>query len=204
MVTTSWSESQAYTDVTITALVDSFDVGQSLTATAYLTTGIGPGTTVADEIAAAEFSVPVDLPVCSMASCGAFVTLFSGLSLGPGDYFLTMGPPTGGGTVGWFPALNPTVIVDAGVIQGPCLAASTAAPFAPASAFGPSGLCGPNDVMNFTVTGTAATPVPEPAAATLIGLGSLFLILAKGKSSRAADTLRKTGISSTLLRARNL
>src|SRR5262245_25585220 len=45
VVSTSWSETRAYTDVTITALVDSLHVGQSPSATAYLTTRIGPGTT---------------------------------------------------------------------------------------------------------------------------------------------------------------
>jgi hypothetical protein len=181
LVSTSWSQSGAYADVTITALVNSLIVGESPSATAYLTTEIGPGTTATDEIAHSAFTVPTQLPVCSPSSCGAFVTLFSGLTLGPGDYFLTMGPPTGGlSAVGWFPAINPTVVEDIGVTQGPCVFASgtEVAPYPPASAFGSAlGVCGRDDVMNFTVTGAAATSAPEPVAAILIASGALFLLI---------------------------
>src|SRR5437016_13876167 len=101
IVSTSWSQSKAYTGVSIAALVDSAIVGQTPAADAYLTTRIGAGTTTADEIAHARFTVPAQLPVCSAASCGAFVTLFTGLSLGPGTYFVTMGPDAlSTGTVG--------------------------------------------------------------------------------------------------------
>jgi len=82
-VATSWSQTNAYVDVTIQALVDSLLVGESPMGTAYLTTRIGPGTTSLDEIAAAPFTVPLLLPVCSGSNCGANVTLFSGLILGP-------------------------------------------------------------------------------------------------------------------------
>jgi hypothetical protein len=176
----SWSESQSYADVTITALFDSFIVGETPTASAYLTTTIGPQATAADQIAQAEFTVPMHLPVCDQFSCGAVVTLFSGLTLGPGDYFLTLGPPTGNGTVGWFPAINPTVIEDAGVTLGPCFEASTSAPYAPASGLMPAGgECGPSDVMSFAVTGTPATPLPEPATLAMIGFGAVFLLISR-------------------------
>jgi hypothetical protein len=120
----------------IAALVDSAIAGQTPTANAYLTTRIGRGTTTADEIAHTQFTVPAELPVCSPASCGAMVTLFSGLSLGPGNYFVTMSPiATSIGEVGWFPALNPTVLVDAGVSEGTSFIASSVASYPPASAF---------------------------------------------------------------------
>jgi hypothetical protein len=198
VVSTSWSESNAYTDVTITALVDSFLVGQlPNSATAYLTTQIGPGTTVMDEVAHAAFTVPLQLPVCSPAgSCGANVTLFSALRLGPGDYFLTMGPPIAGDSVAaWFPAINPTVIEDTGVTLGPCVVAFNVAiaPYPPASAFGPVGSCGATDntplVMNFTVTGTAENAVPEPAPVALIGCGALFLLIRQ--ANRKSEHQRK-------------
>jgi len=175
--------------VTITALVDAFIVGEMPSATAYLTTHIGPGTTVMDEVAQAVFTVPLELPVCSPSSCGANVTLYSGLSLGPGAYFLTLGPPTAGNSVAaWFPAINPRVIKDTGVTLGPCVVAFGAAiaPYPPASAFGPLGSCGSQGdtplVMIFTVTGTAENAVPEPAPVALIGCGALFLL--SGQSHR--------------------
>src|SRR5262245_41834063 len=76
IVSTSWSQSKAYTGVSITALVNSAVIGQTPTADAYLTTRIGAGATTADEIAHTRFKVPADLPVCSPSSCGAIVTLF--------------------------------------------------------------------------------------------------------------------------------
>jgi PEP-CTERM motif-containing protein len=167
---TSWSESKAYDDVTISALVDSFIVGQTPTADAYLTTRIGPGTSTTDEIAHAQFTVPLNLPICSPNSCGANVTLFSGLNLGPGTYFLTMATdPTSVGTVGWFPANPPTVIKDTGVTEGLSFIATAGASYPPASDF--RIFLYP---MNFTVVA-----VPEPAAWILIGLGTLLLFLRK-------------------------
>ena len=185
VVSTSWSESKAYTSVTIAALVDSAAVGQTPTADAYLTTRIGPGTTATDEIAHARFTVPALLPVCAPSSCGAIVTLFSGLSLGPGDYFLTMGPDaTSSDIAGWFPALtpfNPIVVEDTGVSDGATFFASIPASYAPASAFGPFPEEG-TVAMIFTVTGTAATSTPEPATAALIGFGALYLVRSKRKA----------------------
>jgi hypothetical protein len=136
VVATSWSQSKSYVGVSIAALVDSAIVGQTPTANAYLTTRIGPGTTTADEIAHTQFTVPTGGTVCSPASCGAMVTLFTGLSLGPGNYFVTMSPNAASiGEVGWFPALNPTVIVDTGVSEGTSFIASAVASYPPASAF---------------------------------------------------------------------
>src|ERR1700730_642612 len=74
IVSTSWSQSKAYTGVSIATLVDSAIVGQTPAADAYLTTRIGAGTTTADEIAHTRFTVPAVLPVCSSSSCGAIVT----------------------------------------------------------------------------------------------------------------------------------
>jgi hypothetical protein len=206
VVSTSWSQSNAYTGVSIAALVDSAIVGQTPTADAYLTTAIGPGTTTTDEIARAQFTVPAQLPVCSTSSCGAMVTLFSGLSLGPGNYFVTLGPdPLSSGIVGWFPALNPTVLVDTGVSEGTSFIAAAVASYPPASAFmvymmGVSPPVPPilfDVAMNFAVTGTAATRIPEPPTTTLIAFGALFLLLGKriarscrpGRPGRASDRI---------------
>jgi hypothetical protein len=198
VVSTSWSQSKAYTGVSIAALVDSAIVGQTPTADAYLTTVIGPGTTTMDEIARAQFAVPATLPVCSISSCGAMVTLFSGLSLGPGNYFVTMSPdPLSSGIVGWFPALNPTVLVDTGVSEGTSFIAPAVASYPPASAFTVYTMGLPPIIfdvaMNFAVTGTTA--IPEPSTSTLIAFAALLLILSKGvarsyrsgKPGRASD-----------------
>lgn len=165
VVATSWSQSKTYAGVSIAVLVDSAIVGQTPTANAYLTPRIGPGSTPADEIAHTQFTVPAELPVCSPQSCGAMVTLFSGLTLGPGDYFVTISPnaTSVGEAVGWFPALNPTVVVDTGVTEGTSFTASSVAPYPPASAFQvyKTGISPPfpptivDGAMNISVTGTA-------------------------------------------------
>ena len=166
---TAWSQSNDYTGVSIAVLVDAFHVGDTPSANAYLSTRIGPGTTASDEIAHTQFTVPTVLPVCSPSSCGAMVTLFSSLSLGPGQYFLTLSPDPGSvSIVGWFPALNPTVVLDTGVAEGASFLASATASYAPASTFSVAPF-----VMNFSVNGTQATQVPEPATATLVGCGAL-------------------------------
>jgi len=150
VVAASWSQSKPYTGVSIAVLVDACN-GQTPTANAYLTTRIGPGTTAMDEIARARFMVPAELPICSPSSCGAMVTLFSGLTLGPGNYFLTLGPDAmSSGIAGWFPALNPTVVLDTGVSEGASFITTAVASYPPASLFGVW------FAMNLTVTGTAA------------------------------------------------
>jgi len=178
VVSTSWSQSDAYTNATIAVLVNSALVGEMPTAEAYLTTSIGPGTTTADEIAQTQFTVPGELPVCSPFACGALVTLFSGLSLSPRTYFLTLGPhATSNGTVGWFPALNPTVIEDTGVAEGASFFSLAADTYAPASAFEIY-----SEALNYTVTGTSA--IPEPRMAPLIGLAALFLCGQRWRNTR--------------------
>jgi hypothetical protein len=186
VVSTSWSQANAYTGVSIAVLVDALQVGLSPTAHAYLTTRIGPGTTPMDEIAHAQFTVPLELPICSPSSCGATVTIFSGLSLGPGTYFVTMGPEaTSIGTVGWFPAQNPTVLLDAGVSAGDSFLAwnEAVAPYPPASAFEVFGY-----PMNITVTETAAF-AGTPGQATCRGDSVAALARQFGGLRAAASAL---------------
>ena len=182
----SWSASQAYTDVSIAVLVDAFIVGDTPMATAYLTTRIGPGTTVADEIAQGQFTVPLELPICSSSSCGALVTVFSGLSLPSGTYFLTLGPPaTGRSSVGWFPTGEPTLLTDTGVTAGHnFIVREEAMAYPPATAFNTFTLIrstGSGEIiitypLIFTVTGTEATPIPEPATYVLCATGWVGLL----------------------------
>jgi hypothetical protein len=183
-VATSWSQSKPYTDVSIAVLVDSAIVGQTPTADAYLTTRIGQGTTTSDEIAHTRFTVPTELPICSPSSCGAMVTLFSGLSLGSGNYFLTLSPNAmSTGNVGWFPALDPTVIVDTGVRQGTSFVAAPVAPYPPANAF----VIYPF-AMNFAVTGTIVF-TGTPGEANCHGQSVSVLARQFGGLSNAAAAL---------------
>src|SRR4051794_18353401 len=67
----SWSQTNRYTNVTIATHLSSFGVPQQ-TGRAYLTRRLGPGTTVADEIASLSFTFPLQ---------ASDVTLFSGVTL---------------------------------------------------------------------------------------------------------------------------
>lgn len=78
----AWSQTDMFGDVSVAVRIDGG--GATNSGTAYLTTRFGPGTTLADEIAHASYSVsgPQFQPQT--------VTLFSGLTLGPGTYYLTI------------------------------------------------------------------------------------------------------------------
>src|SRR5687768_9680109 len=54
----SWTQTNRFTNVTVTTHLISFAPGQ--TGRAYLTTRLGPGTTSADEIASTAFNFPLE------------------------------------------------------------------------------------------------------------------------------------------------
>jgi hypothetical protein len=95
----SWSSSNTYANVNISAQVSSapFSTDPIVSVTAYLTSQIGSGTTLGDQIATATVAVPGFSPDFG------YTTLFSDLTLGPGNYFLTLAAtdPTDSGTAAW-------------------------------------------------------------------------------------------------------
>src|SRR5204863_8662304 len=64
----------------------------TLTGTAFLTTRVGPGATIADEVARYNYTVTSPLFPHELK------TLFSGLTLGAGTYYLII---SGSGSGGW-------------------------------------------------------------------------------------------------------
>jgi hypothetical protein len=167
----SWSQSTAWTDVAVS--LDVFNtgpVGLATTATVFLLDSIGPGTTqAANEIASATIS--------STTPGAQVVSVFSGLALGPGTYFLAY--LRSGGQV--HDPLLLWQVRDTGTATttGPGVTANNEFyrfgvpldPYAPATAVAPYGI----DPL-FSVTGTP-TAVPEAAttalaliAATSVGL----------------------------------
>jgi hypothetical protein len=81
----SWNQAALYNNVTITApLEDNSNGGPiaGIEGTVYLTNQIGPGTTVANLVAP-----PVT--VSGLTNTFTVRTLFTGLTLGPGTYYLT-------------------------------------------------------------------------------------------------------------------
>lgn len=150
----SWSQSLSYTGVDVQAVLLNASGGNA-TFTAWLTDQIGPGTTntPADVIATASFVVA--------SGTDGLVSIFSGLTLGPGTFFLVLvsdvssfvGARVGGGTI----------VTDAGASLNPPLFASSPPAFAPSDTFNAHTL-GQN---LFTVTGNV---VPEPSTFVLAGL----------------------------------
>jgi hypothetical protein len=161
---TQWQSSLAFTDVTVTADLSAF-IGGSGTVTAFLTTKVGAGTTTADEVAHATVNLPDFFDV------NHTVTLFTGLDLGPADYYLSIV-----GTGLWwtsdssqvqttlFPCNSAPcpVTIGAGNPAFPNWQMFTVAPnaYAPASVWTPFHF-GFGE-MHFSVTGTLAGDTPPP------------------------------------------
>lgn len=140
-----------------------WDIGSNnppATVTAYLTTQIGPGTNASHNVVP---SVVVNAP-------GGIntLTLFSGLTLAPGNYWVSFQPsnvqtgPAGGGA--------PTDTVGPGVTS---LGVFTLTGGAPAGTTGP-----PLGAFRFNVTGDqVAAAVPEPSTWMMLGGGLVGLAL---------------------------
>ena len=168
---TSWTASSSYTGVTVSASVDNTS---GVIAQAWLTTQIGPGATSAQQIATT--TVP---PVSGND------TLFTGLSLGPGTYYLVLMFNSGMSIADWQiqDSASP-IVTDAGVTIGPSLVGPfqsfpSYGPSASFSSLGSSDLGDNNgDKFMFSVTeGSGA--VPEPASVFLLGPALGFLFLAR-------------------------
>jgi hypothetical protein len=198
---TQWQSTLAFEDVTVTADLSSL-IGMTGTATAFLTTKVGPGTTAADEIAHATVSLP------DFFASSHTVTLFTGLDLAPADYYLSIVSSTGG--IWWmsdssqaqielFPCNDVPcpVTIGGGDPAFPNWQMFTVAPnaYAPASVWTPFtfGL----GEFHFAVTGTLAqgpptdptdpppAAVPEPATLTLTLVG-LVAAAARRRGTTAA------------------
>jgi hypothetical protein len=156
-----WSQTGTYVNVTITVEIDP-GTGSGTSGTAYLTTQVGPGTSVAQQIATAPFSAT------GAKFSPVLNTLFTGLTLGPGNYYLVLSSATG---LGWEIATGfITPVADAGVsdILNADTSGNPLAAYPPTSIFGNT----TGNLVEFTAIGTA---VPEPSPMALI-FSALVLI----------------------------
>lgn len=94
----SWTQTYGYTNVNISAAITQGVASYINPVYAYLTNSVGPGTTEGNEIATTL--------VYPSTRADPTVQLFSGLTLGPGTYYLTLWSPLRGG-VGWLFSSNP-------------------------------------------------------------------------------------------------
>jgi uncharacterized protein (TIGR03382 family) len=162
----SWSQSIGYTGVSISAVLASAPGSGDTAGLAYLMNQIGPGTDASNEVAAPQ---PI---VLSAGTPAGWVSLFTGLDLEAGDYYLVIrnygvGPDAGAPLVIWdqggTSSSDVTTQLGTGVSQPAqpyqlacCLG------YAPSGSYSPGG--GKFVAGLFSVTGEA---VPEPAVPAL-------------------------------------
>lgn len=175
----SWTQTSAYANVSITTEMEGTGSGS---LTAYLTTKADPTETLTDQIATFTFTPSVAIQTES---------LFSGLNLDAGTYFLVLAPTTAdqnevqgywAGDANFESNWPPPLTTDAGVTyNGTDWANNTngLANLTPANTFTPLN----GEELYFNVTGDLAAP--EPASAVLMLAGALGCLLARKRGVRA-------------------
>jgi hypothetical protein len=146
----SWIQSDPFANVSINAVISCAQGG-----TAYLTTQIGPGTSVANQIASAPFP-----------STPAFTdtNLFSGLTLPAGTYYLVINVNTAGG---WDTTSSATTTTAPGVSGNGFYVNADTNAYPPAETYSANSI-----ILLYSVTGTLV-PEPSTAIAFLVGGGML-------------------------------
>lgn len=163
----SWRSTNSYTGVSISIQAIGIP-GVTTTGTAYLTNSIGPGTTNTNLVAApSSFVVDFTGRVYTQGP----ITVFSGLTLGPGTYFLVISStaPDFNSGFAWASASHAQTVVTApGVDRGVDRIGTTQGLFAPAYNFQPS-LFFESSPLAYIVTGDVNTSneVPEPSSGAL-------------------------------------
>ncbi len=187
----SWSSTLTYAarararDVSISAMLSSNWPG--ILGTAYLTTRIGTGASMTDEVARSNFIFPEQPQL---------FTLFSNLTLPPSTYYLVLtssGSPLGP-TPTWVDAYTcdpnnpssalcvpPTVITGPGVSRNEdfVVFAGGQAPYAPASDFFQGGGIRGDPFFDYNVVSAGTESIPEPSSFALLLLGAVAGIFRK-------------------------
>ena len=166
----SWTQTLSYVGVSVSATVQGTGSGS-----AYLMTAIGPGTTSASQEAMAAITYP---------GSPTDLTLFSGLTLGPGTYYLLLTGNTQGQSSSWSDTYSPTISTGPGVTRQ--VGAYYTDQFTP-PAYAPDGVFTyyPYDNDGYAVMDVAGTPasVPEPSSAGLVFV-ALGILVSSGRRRR--------------------
>jgi hypothetical protein len=164
----SWTQTQGYTNVSISAAIDDLNTFPVPfpNFTVYLTTTDGPGTTTAQEIAHASVVAPLVSPWTT-----TLTPLFTGLTLPPGTYYLTIyGDPNGPalGPSCWTYSNSPVITADSGVSNIKDLQVLGVAAYPPASSFHTL-----STQQLIQVTGNAIAPPTLSKAFGQVSVGAL-------------------------------
>ena len=170
----AWYQNAQYNNVTITAPLEDNSSGGPIAGvegTVYLTNKIGPGTTVANLVAP-----PV--PVSGLTNTFTVRTLFTGLSLPPGTYYLTFRSTNSNPlSMSMEGSSTPTLTLGTGVLDLGGDGQITSDPFPPATAVTLS----PPGNLFVTVTGDLivnyAIPVLSPWMLAALGFGLALVAL---------------------------
>jgi len=114
----AWSQAIAITgSVSVNFQTASFDAGGTFNA--YLTSGIGTGITAAgSEYYSTTFTLPAPDPVTGATVGPEWISLFNGVYLGPGLYYLTIGALNANTSAAWSNTPEPAVTVAPGFTLG--------------------------------------------------------------------------------------
>lgn len=159
----TWSQTVALTDASIDAGIDGTG-----TLVAYLTDQIGPGTTIADQIATSTFTVN-NAPQSNEA------TVFTGLTLPAGTYYLVIAQSSAntGDIAAWAATANPVVTGSPLFDVFPATSGGGIEnAFLPGSAFEESTV---NSKATYGFMEVSGVAVPEPAEPIPLLVGSAFL-----------------------------
>jgi hypothetical protein len=175
----SWTQTGTYTNVSIAAdLTTDVAIGFPLafaTVNAYLMDQIGPGTTGANEIASSLGIIDIPSFFNDDISGFTLVTLFSGIELGPGTYYVVLNPTSSAYTFS-FALGGATIVTDTGVTAGVNeFVNDGVGAYPPGWTFGPVGAGSSYDV---SVSGDPAL-TPEPSTFFLSGTALGLLLLSR-------------------------
>jgi hypothetical protein len=167
-----FSTTTAYTNVAVSVSLNAFFGGGDWNLAAYLTDQVGPGTTAVNEIASSSsvISIPGS-PLFDPYTITPY-TVFSGLTLPAGSYYLILSGTFETATVNWvgYPTAGLSVFTEPGAaVTRSFTQAGAPDPYLPASDFGDFQGAG----LWFTVTGDAAIPEPSTVAMCLGGVLAL-------------------------------
>jgi hypothetical protein len=170
----SWTQTTTSTGTAISAIVRMLD---SSPGHAWLTNQVGPGTTVANVLASADFIAPTINNVGDL-STAPYTTLFTGLSLAAGNYFLVLRGPDSI-FVNSYEWLGDFTGVGANTAPG-----FTVGPYGfsggfsgpPPAAFMPASTFTPGDAGTYFFYRVESVATPLPGSVLLLGSGLLSLV----------------------------